>query len=85
MREQPELVGEAQERLRRWAAAGTMHRVYVNRWEQLLAGPWIAIEKVLTQDDESQRELRQNSPFAGVLSARERWAVIAVVDQGENP
>jgi hypothetical protein len=33
----------------------------------------------MTADDEQARDLRQCSPFAGVLPAAERWAILRTV------
>jgi hypothetical protein len=31
--------------------------------------------RLIVEDTEEMRALRQNNPFAGVLEARERWAI----------
>ena len=41
-------------------------------WEKLLDGPIEDILDVLTSQTPRSRELRANSPFAGVLSSEER-------------
>ena len=49
---------------------------WLDVWGQLLAtGSVAAIVAVLTSDDEHSRELRQNTPFAGVLTDFERRSV----------
>lgn len=45
---------------------------YLRRWQQVLDDGIDAIVAVLTGVDERSSELRQNSPFAGVLSDDER-------------
>jgi excisionase family DNA binding protein len=45
-------------------------------WEQLLDGSVEAIAEVLTSKDQRSVELRQSSPFAGLLSERERASVL---------
>lgn len=45
-------------------------------WARLLDGPTNEIIKALTSDTIHARELRQNSPFAGVLTAEARQAVL---------
>lgn len=47
---------------------------YAARWEALLDGPLDQLLAVLTSPDEDARALRQCTPFAGVLSPKERWA-----------
>ena len=44
-------------------------------WATLLDGPVTEIVRALTDESESAHELRQNTPFAGVLSASERWDI----------
>jgi len=44
-------------------------------WREILARPLEEICEVLCAENEEGRRLRQNSPFAGVLSAAEVWEV----------
>jgi excisionase family DNA binding protein len=50
---------------------------WLEEWEQLLNGPTRDVLDALTSPSPRARELRQNSPFAGVLTDRERHAVLA--------
>lgn len=52
---------------------------WIREWQRLLDGPVEVLIDVLTSPDESARVLRQSSPFAGVLTPRERWAILAEV------
>lgn len=45
---------------------------YLKQWEQTIDGGVDDVVTVLTGTDELSGELRQNSPFAGVLSEVER-------------
>lgn len=54
-------------------------------WSVLLEGPRAALVEVLTGDFERARELRQSTPFVGVLEPRERWALWAEVARGAGP
>ncbi|GID27008.1 helix-turn-helix domain-containing protein [Paractinoplanes brasiliensis] len=55
---------------------GTMTEVWLTRWrERLIRGPG-AVLKTLTSEDPESVELRQNSPFAGVLSQPQRQQVL---------
>lgn len=49
---------------------------WFDTWDVLLDGPPEAVVAVLVTDDEPSRQLRQNTPFAGVLTDRERQALI---------
>ncbi|MBX3171092.1 MAG: hypothetical protein KF760_27035 [Candidatus Eremiobacteraeota bacterium] len=48
---------------------------YLEEWEKILTGNWNEIRQVLTDESPRCRELRQNNPFSGVLTPRERWAI----------
>jgi excisionase family DNA binding protein len=49
---------------------------WLDEWERLLDGPVDGILEVLTSRTPRARELRQNSPFAGVLDEHERRRVL---------
>jgi hypothetical protein len=50
-------------------------------WADLLDGPVEAVAEALTSKDQRAVELRQSSPFAGLLSERERTAVLSAFRQ----
>lgn len=62
-------------RLRRVHPSGTSSR-WLDAWESVLDGGPEAILQTLTSQTPLAVELRQNSPFAGVLSEDERSAVL---------
>jgi hypothetical protein len=76
LRRQPELLGIARENLQRWRRlnfnAPSLLRCYAE-WSAILNRPLPEICDILGSDSEENRRLRQNSPFAGVLSAHEVW------------
>ena len=47
-------------------------------WEHRLRGPFAGIIEALVSHDQHARDLRQVTPFAGVLSDEERRAIYAV-------
>ena len=50
--------------------------MWLDAWDRLLAASSVAaIVAVLTAEDEFSRELRQNTPFAGVLTDAERRSI----------
>jgi hypothetical protein len=57
------------------AARGQAKR-WLDEWEGLLDGPLDELLTQLTSRSPKGRELRQNSPFAGVLSNEERRRVL---------
>ena len=72
-------VDDARHRLRRWRRAGRIDPRYAERWEALLDSPPSTIRRVIGEDSQSSRDLRQNSPFAGTLTAQERHRVLDAV------
>ena len=52
-------------------------KVWLDEWAQLLEGPLLVLLTALTSRSPRSRELRQNSPFAGLLSDEERLSVLA--------
>lgn len=76
LRQKPDLLRLAQENLARWtrlnANAPGLLRCYAE-WGELLHHPVEEICHLLSSESEAASRLRQNSPFAGVLNAREVW------------
>lgn len=73
------LVAEARERVDRLADQGHLHPRYAERWRRLLALPTDRISEAITANDQDARDLRQSSPFAGVLNEHERQRIIETV------
>lgn len=59
------------ETLRRVHSDGAARR-WIEQWQMLLDGPVDSLLDILTSRSELAVELRQNSPFSGVLSEQER-------------
>jgi hypothetical protein len=55
---------------------GDLERGWVDEWSELLEGPPERMVDVFLGEDEHSIDLRQVSPFAGVLSEQERLAAI---------
>lgn len=55
---------------------------YFDEWESLLDGPLDALLTTLVSTSRGAVELRQNSPFAGVLHADERTEVLVEFRRG---
>jgi predicted transcriptional regulator len=73
------MVEEAQDRVERLASEGHLHPRYAERWRALLVRPLAEISEVIVADTQEARDLRQNSPFAGVLNEQERRRVIETI------
>ena len=78
LRLRPELVAFAQANLVRWsqqnASAPSLLRCY-SEWQQILSRPVEEICTLLCSESDNAQRLRQNSPFAGVLTSTEVWEV----------
>ena len=78
MRWQPEVLDFARANLARWSrqnrSAPSLLRCYAE-WQQILSRPVEEICNLLCSDSDNAQRLRQNSPFAGLLSPAEVWEV----------
>jgi hypothetical protein len=74
IRENPGLLAAARDNLRRWIGQGGP-RPYWAEWEALLDGPLGDLLIFMVSPSEDARRLRQCSPFAGILTPRERWSI----------
>jgi hypothetical protein len=82
----PEVLRRARERVACWLAeGGPVDRGRALRWQHVLHLPVPELVRVLTRDDETGRDLRQNTPFAGVLTNEERWRVIRETGREKEP
>lgn len=72
-------IDEARRKVRRWSDEGRIDPRYARLWEEVLAMPVPAIRKAIAADDARGRDLRQNSPFAGLLSEAERRKILEAV------
>ncbi|MBX3377726.1 MAG: hypothetical protein KF678_12070 [Phycisphaeraceae bacterium] len=83
----PEWITLARENLARWKQvnhdAPGLLRAY-SEWESILDRPVAEICGVLLQETDEGQRLRQNSPFAGVLSAAEVWDIKRRVRHEQN-
>jgi len=66
-------VERARERCQRWQKA--VPSLDLLAWSDLLSRPWPEIKKNLLDRSEHGNRLRQNNPFCGVLTPKERWAI----------
>ena len=56
----------------------------VLEWSAILEQPWSDVRSALLDPGERGKRLRQNSPFCGVLSNRERWTILREFEDGER-
>lgn len=78
-------VASAREQLERMRPqARGQAREWLSEWERLLEGPVLRLLGQLTDSSLRGRELRQNSPFAGLLDEAERAEALAAWRRHEN-
>jgi hypothetical protein len=73
------MVEEARQRIDQLHDGGHLHPRYAERWRELLSRSIPEIAAAIVADDQDGRDLRQNSPFAGVLNEQERLRIIEAV------
>ena len=73
------MVDEARHVLHRWRGQGRIDPRYADRWEGVLSQPLSAIRRALVEEGSEADDLRQSSPFAGMLSEAERRRIICEV------
>lgn len=76
--EDPGMLRRARTRAAEWASRADRSPQHARLWLDVLSRPVDQIAAFLSGDDETARELRQSTPFAGALSARERWRIWAL-------
>ncbi|HEY5242849.1 MAG TPA: hypothetical protein VIJ22_15325 [Polyangiaceae bacterium] len=74
----PRFLESARARVREWLERGHLP-LYAAEWQRLLEGPVEELRAALEADTEASRALRQATPFAGAIDARERWRIWARV------
>ena len=72
IRRDPGVLDRARLRGQQWLAEDP-ETFYARAWAEALAGPMQSLLALLVDPGERACELRQSTPFAGVLEARERW------------
>src|SRR4051794_16065007 len=82
----PELIARARATAVRWlATCSPRSRHALREWLAVLDGPPEGVVAVLTGGDERAVRLRQSNPFAGVLPADERAAILRQFRQPHDP
>lgn len=71
------MVDEARHVLFRWREQGRIDDRYANRWERVLDRPIGEVRQSLVDESPAGGDLRQNSPFAGLLSEPERRRILS--------
>lgn len=75
LRTDPRHLAAARERVAGWLATGRVSQLYARRWQEQLDLPLDDLCAFLVDPGERARELRQATPFAGVVDPRTRWRI----------
>ena len=84
LRMRPELLSVAVENLDRWSQPAGRSQPYFDEWRVMLALPFTELLRVMVEDTPHMRELRQSTPFAGILEPKERWRVYDTFESGTH-
>lgn len=76
----PELIDQALAQLERWEHEGRIHGKWADEWRRILEEPIEEVRRVLRSDSVRACELRQTSPFIGVLTEQERRRILEAVE-----
>jgi hypothetical protein len=76
IRAEPKLFEIASQNIERWSRTPGRNGALLAAWSKLLMQGIPATLAMATEDSERARELRQSTPFAGVLSPQERWSFL---------
>jgi hypothetical protein len=69
-------IDRARSTITRWVREGTLHPTWAARWLEVLGRPLPEVCATLVDPGERARDLRQCTPFTGLLGPRERWAIL---------
>ena len=84
IKEDPSILDRARRRVQSWLTEQDPPRHYAKAWDETLRNSTREITVFLVAETEQAIELRQSTPFAGALSARERWAIWRSLRDGEG-
>jgi transposase-like protein len=70
------MVRDASDLLQRWRSEDRLDGRHADRWEEVLSWQLPRIARFLGEDSQRARDLRQSSPFAGMLNEHERRRVM---------
>jgi hypothetical protein len=76
----PDLLERSSRQLDRWERTGRIHQKWADEWRGVLEKPLGDIRKVLRSNSVRARELRQTSPFVGLLTEQERRRLLDAVE-----
>lgn len=69
-------IDDARHLIWKWRDQGKIDARYADQWEDVLGGSVAEVRRTISEDSPFARDLRQSSPFAGMLSEAERRKVL---------
>jgi len=75
LRADPSLLAVAHDNLDRWSKERGRSQPYWDAWREILNRPIEEVLALIVEESERMTAMRQASPFAGILTPRERWSV----------
>lgn len=75
-------IEKAVKRCKRWYKIHKLEAI--KEWLKILKKPWKEIKILLLAQSENGRRLRQNNPFCGVLTNKERWNIYRKYRENEK-
>jgi hypothetical protein len=82
IREQPELLEPIRARIEDWLRHGSVARFYAQAWQEILSRDLESLLEAIVDPGERGKDLRQCTPFAGILDPRTRWRILAEAHEG---
>ena len=73
---QPTLIDQAHSNLMRYHQQGRIHPFYFEKWQEWFLLDFNEQKEMLLSTDDDWITLRQSSPFAGILNAKERNQIL---------
>lgn len=80
----PELWKRARERILSWRESKSVHAHFLSAWDDLIEASPGQIAEAIVDPGERGRRLRRASPFAFVLTSKERWATWRAARRSEE-
>lgn len=74
------MIDDAMRVVWRWRDQRKIDPRYAREWEEILARPIAEVQSIIGEDSRRSRDLRQNSPFAGMLTEPERRKINQAID-----
>jgi hypothetical protein len=79
------MIAQAQRRLDRWEAEDLVDARWIEEWRRVLSLPIEQVKRRIGARTTRASELRQTSPFAGVLTEQERARLVGQVEERFRP